>query len=263
MKILITGTNGFIGSALCKSLEGEHEITCVTRNNCDLTKQDDVKQLFSSKYFDVVLHCAIKGGSRLKEDSWSVMDDNLKMYYNLVENRSHFGKLISFGSGAEIFANNEPYGLSKKVISQSISEQPNFYSIKIFSLFGEDELETRFIKSNIKRYLNCEPMIIHQDRDMDFFYMEDFISLVKYYINTQNPPKEVDCTYSNTYSLHDIAKIINLLGNYNVDIKVEKGGYGDTYYGIFKDLGIAYVGLEEGIKKVYKKIANETNIICH
>jgi GDP-L-fucose synthase len=178
------------------------------------------------------------------------MDNNLQMYYNLLNCRDRFGKLIHFGSGAEITQPESPYGLSKRVIAKSILEQENFYNIRIFAVFDENELDTRFIKGNIKRYINKEQIIIHQDKFMDFFYMKDLVSLVDYYIQNENPPKEIDCSYQKSYSLLDIANIINELDSHKVNIRIEQHGVAEKYCGVPQML-LEYVGTEQGIKNVY------------
>ena len=156
MRILITGANGYIGTSLYNALKDKYDVTTVTRNGFDLTDITAMSKFFEDKFFDIVIHTAVKGGSRLAEDDCNVMDTNLIMYYNLLRNKSHFAKFIQFGSGAEFFKNETPYSLSKKVIANSILNLDNFYNIRIFGVFDENELETRFIKSSIKKLIKKE-----------------------------------------------------------------------------------------------------------
>ena len=256
MKILITGGNSYIAKNIYYELHTKYNIITVTRQNFDLTNSSETLKYFSDKYFDIVIHCAVNGGSRLKLDTWDDMDNNLKMYYNILNCKNKFKKLIHFGSGAEINIPESPYGLSKRVIANSISNIDGFYNIKIFAVFNENELDTRFIKGNIKRYINKEPIIIHQDKFMDFFYMKDLISLVDYYINNDNLPKQIDCSYSKLYKLSDVANIINSLGDYKVDIKIENNELGLTYCGESNML-LDFIGLEQGIKEIYNKLKDE------
>jgi GDP-L-fucose synthase len=179
------------------------------------------------------------------------------MYYNLLANKDHFKKFIHFGSGAETYMPKEPYGYSKKVIAKSILNQPNFYNLKIFGVFDENELDTRFIKANIKRYLNNEPMVIHQNKQMDFIYMKDLVTLVEYYILNDDSPKEINCNYSTSFSLFDIANIINSLDNYKVDINIQQKENGKLYKDSYIDLGIKFIGLEQAIREVYNNLKNE------
>jgi GDP-L-fucose synthase len=197
----------------------------------------------------------IKGGSRLKEDDWSVMDINLTMYYNLLQYKKYYKKLIHFGSGAETYILTEPYGYSKKVIAKSILNQDNFYNLKIFGVFDENELDTRFIKANIKRHINREPIVINQDKAMDFFYMQDLIKVVEYYINEKNPPKEIDCVYNTVLGLAHIARMINKIDEYEIDIITHKEHWGPSYISLYRDqLPIEFIGLEQGIIETYKNL---------
>jgi GDP-L-fucose synthase len=257
MKILITGGNGYIGKSLYNALKDKYDVTSINRKDFDLTAFEAMNKFFQGKYFDVVIHCAVVGGSRLKTDSHKDMDVNLTIYYNLLQHKPHFNKLIHFGSGAEIHNPESPYGLSKKVISNSISEIDNFYNIRIYGVFDENELDTRFIKTNIKKYLNKQSIEIFQDKEMDFFFMEDLIILVQHYINNSNLSKEIDCVYDKTFTLLYITEIINNLENYRVPIVFQSQINGKAYKGKFTDLGLKYIGLKQGIIETYNKLKNE------
>jgi GDP-L-fucose synthase len=256
MRILITGANGYIGSSLSNALEAKYDVTAINRNHFDLTDAVAMFKFFESKHhFDVVLHCAVEGGSRLTKDDWNVMDKNLSMYYNLLQNKRRYTRLIHFGSGAETYMPNEPYGYSKKIIAKSILNQDNFYNLKIFGVFDENELDTRFIKANLLRYINKEPIQIYENKFMDFFYMQDLISVVEYYIEERQSPKEFDCVYEEGSSiLTQLATMINELDKHKVKILVQNPD-GNSYTSKYRtELPIKFIGLEEGIKITYNKI---------
>jgi hypothetical protein len=54
-------------------------------------------------------------------------------------------------------------------------------------------------------------------------------------------------------SLLDVANIINSLSDYKVDIEVGKGSQSD-YCGNYAALGLKYIGLNDGINKVFKNL---------
>jgi nucleoside-diphosphate-sugar epimerase len=156
-RILITGGNGFVARNLIKGLQ-EHELTILTRSEFDLRDTDAVDKFFKNKSFDFVLHTATSGGSRLKSDDSDVLLDNLIMFYNLLKHKSKYRKFINFGSGAEMDRRTDinliypdykksfpidPYGLSKNIIARLIEPLPDFHSIRIFNVFGEDELDVK------------------------------------------------------------------------------------------------------------------------
>lgn len=258
MKILITGGNGYIAKSLASKL---NNTISITRKDFDLTDREATNNWFNGKYFDVVIHTAVVGGSRLKKDNGDIFYQNIQMFYNLLNNKHNFNKFIHFGSGAELNMPTDPYGLSKNIISKIIDSEPNFYNIRIFGVFDKNELNTRFIKNSIKRYINKQSIEIHQDKLMDFFYMEDLVKLVKYYIkHSKSLPKNIDCIYDACIKdyLSDIANIINNLSNYKVKINIGEGK-GKNYVGSNNPLDVEWIGLEQGIKKTYKQLLNETN----
>jgi nucleoside-diphosphate-sugar epimerase len=255
-RILITGGNGYVAKSLYNALSDDYEITLISRKDFDLTSFEATKNFLQGQYFDVVIHAAVVGGSRLKKDTWADMDCNLIMYYNLLQHKSSFGKLIHFGSGAEDYAGDTPYGLSKNVIKKSIQEQDNFFNIQIFGVFDENELDTRFIKSNIKRYINREPMNINVHKRMTFFYMKDLIKLVKHTIDTSSTKltKEVYCSYIKNYTLREIADMINELDNHEVPIYMTDE-FGEDYIApAGAEYELDYIGVKQGIKEMYNKL---------
>lgn len=267
MKILITGGNGYIGRSLFHSLSLNHEVISINRNTFDLTDSAQTKLFFNQScaeggLFDWIIHTAVDGGSRLKTDQDIVLKNNLKMYYNLLDNHKFYSRFLSFGSGAEILYPETPYGFSKKIIADSMSEKGGFYNIRIYGLFDENELSTRFIKANILRYINKQPMEVYSDKAMDFFYMEDLKALVNYYLGHKDLPKTTACVYPYTYRLSKIADIINNLDSHKVDILVSQRN--EPNYDVLSDDScdfacdiIKCIGLEDGIRKVYNVIKNQ------
>ena len=272
MKILVTGANGYVGSTLCRELKN-YEVTRLTRAEVDLTDQTEVDRWFQSRRFDTVIHCATSGGSRLKEDTSDVTHKNLQMFYNLLRNKHKFNKFINIGSGAEFdryqsiapiwIEDNkrypiDPYGMSKSIIHRLIENLENFYTIRVFALFDENEWDTRFIKANLKRYINKQPIQVDKDRMLDFFYMEDFLKVVEYYLTENRPPKEVECCYQTKYHLSEVANLINNLDTHKVELKTGEE-FDKAYFGRsmpLEVLKLKLIGLEQGIKQTYNKLSN-------
>lgn len=254
VRILITGGNGYIAKSITNSLWEKYHILSPGREELDLTDSTSVDKFFEGKYFDAVIHTATLGGSRLKEEDETVSFYNLIMFYNLIRKKDQFNKLISFGSGAEFNPVYSPYGFSKKIINKLIHKYDNFYNLRIYAVFDEKEKDTRFIKSNIQRYIDNKPIIIHQDKLMDFIYMPDLISIVEMYITSIDLQKEVDCIYDDTVSLSNIAQQINNLSINKVPINIQDPLPGHNYIGNYNELPIAFIGLEQGIKNVYNKL---------
>ena len=266
MNILVTGSNGFVARNLATNLK-EYNLTLTNRSNLNLLDAKEVKEFFKDKYFDVVIHTATTGGSRLRDDESFVFYQNCLMHQNILDNCLSFDKYISFGSGAELDRRYnidmstdlrcaypiDPYGMSKNFIAKSGLLFNNFHNIRLFNVFNSDELSSRMIKANILNYINKKPIVIHQDKYMDFFYMDDLCEVVKFTINSNVKQQTINCSYQEKYKLSDIAKIINNLSDYNVDIVVENQNLGLSYYGEYNLhlFNIRLAGLHQYIKKRY------------
>ena len=264
-KILITGGNGFIAKNIFENLNHTYDIDVITRSDFDLLDTISVNKFFSDKFYDVVIHTAIIGGSRLKEDAPSIVYDNTLMLYNILDNKKHYSRLINLGSGAELAYPKTPYGMSKSVISNIIDSLDNHYNLRIFAVFNESELETRFIKSNILRYLNKEDIVIHKNKYMDFFSFTDFVKVIKMYIEEQssNLSKTFDCSYDTKFTLVDIANIINTLDEYRVSIRViDNDTLGSNYIGECNtEYKLDYKGLKNSIEDMFKVLKNKSNTL--
>jgi len=268
-KILITGSNGYVARNLSKGLS-EYDLVLANRESLNLLDPIKVKNFFSKNFFDVVIHTAISGGSRLKEDSSQDFFNNCIMHQNILENSCSFDKYISFGSGAELDRRYnvdsncdlsyaypvDPYGMSKNFIAKSGFLYPNFNNIRIFGVFNHDELPTRMIKASILNYINRKPIVIHKDRFMDFFFMDDLCEIVKFVIKSDCKQKIINCSYLEKYKLSDIANYINQLSDFQVDIVVENDDIGLSYFGDYNLhlFDVELTGLKNGIIKTYEKI---------
>jgi len=188
MKVCVLGSNGFVGSNLLKDTDWNG----VTRRELDLTDQHAVEKYFNEHKYDVVIHCAVVGGSRLKLDDGDVAYKNILMFENVV--RVFKGKLIYFSSGAALRGNppTDPYGLSKWVIDRRIETIPNAYSLRIWGCYGPGELPSRF-SAVCKREGH---VVIDQDRYFDFIDIEDVRKIVKEYVNGNKIKKECNLVYT-------------------------------------------------------------------
>lgn len=258
MNILITGDRGYIGSSLIRELKNNYNITSINRDVVDLTNKKEVNNFFIGKNFDIVIHTAIEGGHRLVKDTEKVTHNNLMMFYNILENKNHYDRFINFSSGGEKYTDT-PYGLSKSIMTQLVNGMDGFFNLKLFGVFDENELNTRFIKSNLQRYINRENMVIHKNKFMDFFYMKDLVKVVIYYITTEKSKlhKNVDCVYSDKVTLKDIVEIINSCCKYKVGVDIEDIELDEPYIGNstnINNLPLDIDNLINGINNTYKKM---------
>src|SRR5210317_937524 len=212
MKVCVLGAGGFIGKNLVRGTSW----VGVTHNDLDLENQDAVERYFTQNTFDVVIHCGVVGGSRLKKDEGDVLWKNILMFENVV--RVFKGKLIYFSSGAALRGNppTDPYGLSKWLIDRRIETIPNAYSLRIWGCYGPGELPTRF-SAVCKRDGH---VVIERDRYFDFVDIEYVRNVVFDYVKGHRNDKQYNLVYPEklllsewaqkfgaTYQIRDISKL--------------------------------------------------------
>lgn len=258
MKILITGGNGYIASSLNKALSGEYHVDVIARQDVNLEDLYQVRSYFKHRRYDVVIHTAICGGSRLQEDTSDVFYKNLNMFYNILDSKNSFEKLITFGSGAEKL--HTPYGMSKFFINQAVHNIPGCYNLRIYGVFDQNEKDTRFIKSCIMSCIKNQPINLIENKHMDFIYMKDLVEIVKFYLSDDNKlDKELDCCYTEKYTLLEIANLVNVIANKSVPIYIlADSRFKKPYVSLSSTkLPIKTIGLEEGIKETYEIISKQ------
>jgi len=198
MKVGVLGCNGFFGRYFLQY----NKWIPITREEVDLLNSVSVEKFFYRYKFSVIIHCAVVGGSRLKEDTSDVLKENILMFENV--SRFFHGKIIYFSSGA-VFKGNpptDPYGLSKWIIDKRITQIPNAYSLRIWGCYGPGELSTRFSAV-------CKDkghVIIEKDKYFDFIHIKDVMKVVREYIDEYRISKQCNLVYPDRLKLSEWAK---------------------------------------------------------
>jgi len=270
MHILITGGNGNIATILKKSLSCIHNVEAPGRAEMNMLDIDSIKQYLENKIFDVVIHTAIKGGRRTKPDTLEDVYNNMLMLENLLWFKDSFKMILNMDSGAiynraeDIFKRKETdidsiptdyYGFSKYMIYQRGLACDNFFNMRIFNIFHELEEPDRFIARCVNVAKNGGILEIYENKYFDFFYKDDFVLVVKYYIdnvdNKEKLFKTLNLSYEEKHTLADIAKMI--IGNDTENkIIVHNDKREHNYCGdnlLLNGMDIKLVGLVGGFQK--------------
>lgn len=241
MKLLITGTGGFVGRNLKEYLHAQYsDLKCPRSNELDLTDTVAVANYLMSNKFDVVIHCAVNIAS---------IEQNLRMYFNLERCSGHFGRMLSVGSGAEYdsrhyipkmkedyFGKHVPvdiYGLSKFVVAKDIeSLARNIYNLRVFGIFGKyEDYRRRFISNNIFRVLSGLDISVNRNMRFDYLYVDDFCKLVDIFIQADPVRRSYNVCTGNSIDLMSIAEIIREVHGADVKICVKQEGMNTEYSG--------------------------------
>ena len=147
--------------------------------------------------------------------------------------------------------------MAKNIIARHIREYTdNVVNLRLFGCFGPLEERSRFISSALSQSMQNEPIIVHQDKKMDFFYIDDLFRVIMFYIeNGLHLPRDVNMCYREKYTLKQIAKEINNLTGAQSGVIINNKNSAIPYAGsgeTLSSLQIPLVGLREGIKNTYE-----------
>jgi nucleoside-diphosphate-sugar epimerase len=261
-RVMILGSNGFVGSKLSKFLFDKYHVYPITREVLDLLDYNSVTQFLSKNSIDVVLNCAAS-----MKDSQSVLDarNNLGIFMNFYHNSDLFGKFINTGSGAELdrrfdlYCANESllfermpidsYGWGQNIKSRLCFRKENFYTIRIFNCFGNGEVSTRVFP----QFLHNENFSIKDDRYFDYFSIQDLCLVVDHCIKNTWKIKDINAVYDTKYKTSQVIERFCKINNFSQNYKVTNSVV-NNYTGCHKNLyslGIDLKGLEHGLASYF------------
>ena len=276
IKILITGGTGFVAKNLFEQLKGEYKIVSLGSKELNLLDSTKVYTYIKRNKFDVIIHTATYDAApkHSKKNPNIVLENNLRMFFNIVRCKEFFGKMIYFGSGAEFdrehwvpkmaedyfdkFVPQDQYGYSKYLMTKYTLLNSEIYNLRLFGVFGKyDDWRTRLI-SNVCHdvMMNLSPKI-EQNKYYDFLYIDDLVKIVKWFI--ENKPKKSIynvCT-GKTIDFETIAKKIIKISGKKLELKIKKGGIGKEYSGdnslLLNELkGFEFTQLDYSLKSLYE-----------
>jgi len=268
--ILITGANGFLGRELVEYYsQTSHRVIPASREILDVADGAAVDEFFAHNDIDFVWHTAVKYESTLTS-----FITNMNMFYNLKKHAGKYTAMVSFGSGAEfdratpISAATElsvvggypddHYGLAKNIIAREILEHNgNIINLRIFGCFGLHERSTRFITSAIDRASGGRPIVVNQNREMDFCYVGDIIKVLDFILEERIINHiDINMCYKEKWTLEKIARFINSLIDDHKGVIIKNIAPGLSYTGCsdrLAGLELELLGLQGGIVEMLKR----------
>lgn len=243
MKILLTGSNGFVGKNLSEFLKKRFEkVHEPKRKTLELTDTKAVDKYLSQNSFDIIIHCCV---------TFLSVEQNLKMYFNLEKNSLNYGKLICIGSGAEydpkhyypmmtedffgkyIPDSSDIYSYSKFKIADDIEKKnKNIFNLRVFGIYGKyEDYNRRFISNNICRFLSGKNIVVNQNSIFDYLYVDDFCNLLLRFMNSEPKKKSYNLCSSLPIELIELAKIIKEITSCDTDIEVKNSNIKTNYTG--------------------------------
>ncbi len=241
MKVVILGSNGFIGRNLAALLaKPAYQLLTPKRAELDLLDQDATESWLREHRPDVVINSAINIQSA---------EANLTIYYNLERCAALYGRLLNIGSGAEYaaryykplmaedyFGCNVPtdtYGISKFCIAKDIEHSSHdVVNLRVFGIFGEHEDHTRrFISNNICASIRQQTITVNRNSVFDYLDVQDFVRIAERFFTLPLAHKSYNVCTATPRSLVDLAGIVDRESGRKNTLTVVNGDINSIYTG--------------------------------
>lgn len=252
--VFLTGCEGFIGKNLLNFFQ-KKGINCIAPKFKELDISDENK-LFNYVKDKKITHCIHSATTLRKGTDYpdNVLENNLRMFFNLDSVLPESVKIINFGSGSEYNRSNwmpkmkesyfdknipsDSHSYAKYLISKFISKTKSnrdMTTFRIFGIYGEGEdYRFKFISNLIAKVLCDINPVINQNSFYDYIDVQDFCDLCfKLMLNNKTYSYDsINVCSGNLISLEWIAKkVIEITNKKNIFYSINNINLGREYSG--------------------------------
>ncbi len=289
MKILITGSSGYIAKQLIRRIPDEDEIIAISRTIdndvgniryvfCDMNHYSNLPSIISDRDIDVCIHFSWEGVSGEKKSSYGSQLNNVTRTIDLIHSLSQMNvkRFIGIGTLAEkevseyylqdlsVPSRSSLYGVCKlfahmlsKYVCETIDMRYTWCTIA--NVYGPEDKSSNFINYAIKEMsISGKASFTKGDQLYDFVYIDDVVDALIGVISTNTNHSEYYIGSGSPRSLRDYINEIREQVNPNKEIQYGEIDYKNVYLerkdfdvSALNDIGInPKISFEIGLKKM-------------
>jgi GDP-L-fucose synthase len=271
MKVMITGTGGFVGRNLAEGLTDKYEVLSPRSSELDLTDYKAVERYIADNKVEHIVHAAVHSALTTDRDAGFQID--LRMLVNLTRNLDKLKKLIVFGSGAEFaktrdikkvteeqwgeYVPEDLYGLSKFITTEIVRREPKMINLRLFGIYGpHEDYRYKFISNAIVKNLLGLPIKIKLDVVFDYLYVTDLVEVVDYFLSHESNYRDYNVTPKESIRISELVKLINEVAEQKSEMELVNPNLNFEYTGnnarIIQEMPNWHItSYREGIQKLY------------
>ena len=242
-KILLTGSTGFIGSAILNELSKNYIVYCLNRKKIKQSKKykniyfksyDDLNSKLRKIQADTVIHCATHYVKYHNINDINKLSNSNILFGNIILENLAKMKVKNFINFSTVWENYDGikdnyfnlYSVYKRNFSNLLkyyeksSSNINFYNLFISDTFGKTDKRPKIInvlKKNYKK--NLITKIISSKLYLNLLNIEDIINSISVVLKNKNKPGHYNLVNNKNYSILQIINTINKKNNKKIKIK--------------------------------------------
>lgn len=242
-KILLTGSTGFLGSALLHGLlSNGYSVIGIKRSTSDMWRishltdhnlltlvdidQCNIENIFKENNIETIIHTATEYGREIDNVS-KILEANLMLPLKIAE--------AGIANGTTTFINTDSYfnkinrsythllnySLSKKSLQiwlENISNKLKIVNIYLEHIYGPKDSKTKFVDSLINDIIHENNIqLTHGHQKRDFIYIDDAVSaylkIIEHSKTHQFKIKQIELGSGKSIPIREFAKRIKLICN--------------------------------------------------
>lgn len=277
MKILITGSTGFVGRNVKEYLEkqNKYDIYAPDSKELDCLDEQRTAAYLEKNRFDYILHFAVYGdGVDKTKDRSKTVEYNLRIFFNFANHAHLFGRMYYSGSGAEYDKRYDiksvreedvgrtmpvdPYGVMKYTIGQIIENSSSIYNFRLFGIFGKYEYYPQKYISNVCcKAVKGIPLTMRQNVYFDYLWVDDFARMTEYFLHHEPRYHTYNMVSGQKISLKEICDRVLAVSGKDLPVFVCREGLANEYTASNKRFmdecrGFSYTPYETSIEYLYR-----------
>ena len=259
MKVIVTGSEGFIGKALVVALEKRGvEVIGIDRKSGTEVNDYFTDPALDLSDIDVVYHLAAQT-SVFNDDDEYIIKDNIRAFINVVHACKQFGTRLIYASSSTAFNVNTTslYGLSKRFNEEyAMCYYPQATGVRLHNVYGPNPRQGTLLWC----LLNQKEVKLYNggNNTRHFTYIDDIVDglialekLNHQLVNIANPRK---------IPVSAFAALVRLYNKVAIDKCYEQREFDNKAQMVNPEiftLPLHYTRYEDGIEKVFRHLENE------
>lgn len=258
MKILVTGSSGFIGTHLVKALtENSDEVLTFDIRSSPLQSINDplaIQRVIKKHRPTVIIHlAALSNRKDVVTDPDLAMRTNILGTFNIlrIAHKAQIRTIVASSAAVE-----EPklslYGTTKQSVEQLVELFPYAYAARFFNVYGQGGAGA--VNQFVTAVKADKPIILNGDAVRDYIHVDDVVRALQQLAQDETIPEKI--TYVGTgvgTSLHQLIAAIEKQSGKKANI-MESEAIKEIQRSVCNVLLIDFytIPLEEGIKRLWQ-----------